>query len=195
MSSNHLTPEFAQTHVHWISGAIQPSHPLSLPLPPALNLSQYQALFQRVSSSHQVAKVLELQFQHQSFQGTFRVGFHLWYYSVDEVQDNFEPNDILPWRLIKPCGSLPSILGFSLAVSRLVKINFLLKKHWCILPNRLPLIITVKVKVTQSCLTLSNKMQIQTDNRDFPIAQWVKNPSAMQETHEVWVDSCVRKIL
>ena len=63
------------------------------------------------------------------------------------------------------------------------------------MPNKLHLIITMKVKVTQLCLTLSNRMQIQNDNREFPIAQWVKNPSAMQNTHEVWVDSCVRKIL
>ena len=63
----HQLPELAQTHVHWVSDAIQLSHPLSSPSPPALNLSQHQSLFQWVSSSHQVAKVLELQLQHQSF--------------------------------------------------------------------------------------------------------------------------------
>ena len=52
--------ESAQTHVHWVSDAIQPSHPLSSPSPPALNLSQHQGLFQWVDSSHQVTKVLEL---------------------------------------------------------------------------------------------------------------------------------------
>ena len=62
--------EFTQTHVHWVGDAIQPSHPLSFPSPPALNLSQHQGLFQWVSYSHQVAKVLEFQFQHQSFQWT-----------------------------------------------------------------------------------------------------------------------------
>ena len=51
---------------------IQPSHPLSSPSPPALNLSQHQGLFNWVSSSHQVAKVLEFQLQHQSFQWTPR---------------------------------------------------------------------------------------------------------------------------
>ena len=61
-------PEFTQTHVHWISDAIQPFHPLSSPSPPAFNLSQHQGLFQWVSSLHQVAKVLEFQLQHQSFQ-------------------------------------------------------------------------------------------------------------------------------
>ena len=61
-------PEFAQTHVYRVSDAIQPSHPLSSPSPPALNLSQHQGLFQGVSSSHQMAKVLEFQLQHQFFQ-------------------------------------------------------------------------------------------------------------------------------
>ena len=61
-------PEFAQTHVHWVGDAIQPSHHLSSPSPPALNLSQHQGLFKWVSSSHEVAKVLEFQLQHQSFQ-------------------------------------------------------------------------------------------------------------------------------
>ena len=71
---HHQLPESIQTHVHWVSDAIQPSHPLSSPSPPALNLSQHEGLFQWVSSSHQVAKVLESQLQHQSFQGTPRMG-------------------------------------------------------------------------------------------------------------------------
>ena len=64
---HHQLPEFTQTHVHWVGDAIQPSHPLSSPSPPALNLSQHQGLFRWVSSLHQVAKVLEFQLQHQSF--------------------------------------------------------------------------------------------------------------------------------
>ena len=69
----HHLQEFAQTHVHWVRDAIQSSHPLLSPSPPALNLSQYQGPFQWVSSSHQVTKVLVLQLQHQSFQWIFRV--------------------------------------------------------------------------------------------------------------------------
>ena len=65
-------PEPTQTHVHWVSDAIQPSHPLSSPFPPAFSLSQHQGLFQWVSSLHQVAKVLEFQLRHQSFQWIFR---------------------------------------------------------------------------------------------------------------------------
>ena len=64
---HHQLPEFTQTHVHWVSDAIQPSHPLSSPSPPTRNLSQHQGLFKWVSSLHQVAKVLEFQLQHQSF--------------------------------------------------------------------------------------------------------------------------------
>ena len=67
---HHQLPEFTQTYVYWVGDAIQPSQPLSSLSPPALNLSQHQALFQWVSSSQQVAKVLEFQFQHQSFQWT-----------------------------------------------------------------------------------------------------------------------------
>ena len=66
----HQLPESIQTHVHWVSDAIQPSQPLLSPSPPAFHLSQHQGLFQWVSSSHQVAKVLEFQLQHQSFQWT-----------------------------------------------------------------------------------------------------------------------------
>ena len=65
---HHQLLEPTQTHVHWVGDAIQPSHPLSCPSPPAFNLFQHQGLFQLVSSLHQVAKVLEFQLQHQSFQ-------------------------------------------------------------------------------------------------------------------------------
>ena len=70
---HHQLPELTQTHIHRVSDAIQPSHPLSPHSPPAFNLSQHQGLFQWVSSSHQVAKVLE--FHHQSFQWIFRTDF------------------------------------------------------------------------------------------------------------------------
>ena len=69
---HHQLLEFTQTHVHWVSDAVQPSHPLLSPSPPTFNLSEHQGLFKRVSSLHQVAKVLEFQLQHQSFQWTVR---------------------------------------------------------------------------------------------------------------------------
>ena len=68
LSVHHQHPEFTQTHGHWVSDAIQPSHPLSSPSLPAPNPSQHQSLFQWVNSSHQVAKVLEFQFWHHSLQ-------------------------------------------------------------------------------------------------------------------------------
>ena len=74
---HHQLPKCTQTHVHWVGDAIQPPHPLLSPFPPALNLSQHQGLFQWVSSSHQVAKVLECQSQHQSYQWTPRTDL-LW---------------------------------------------------------------------------------------------------------------------
>ena len=69
------TPRACSTHVHLIGDAIQPSHPMSSPSSPAFNLTQHQSLFQRVSSSYQVAKILELQLQRQSFQWIFRTDF------------------------------------------------------------------------------------------------------------------------
>ena len=79
--------------VHWVGDALQPSHPLLSPSPPAFNLSQHQGLFQGVSSSHQVAKVLEFQSQHQSFQ---------WIVSTDFFEDWFD--------LLAVQGTLKSIL-------------------------------------------------------------------------------------
>ena len=72
---HHQLPEFTQTHVHWASDAIQPSHPLSSPSPPTFNLSQHQGLFKSVSPSHLVTKVLAFQLQHQSFQWIFKTDF------------------------------------------------------------------------------------------------------------------------
>ena len=72
---HHQLPEPTQTRVHWVDDVFQLSHPLSSPSPPALKLSQHQGLFKWVRSSHQVAKVLEFQLQHQSLQWTPRTDF------------------------------------------------------------------------------------------------------------------------
>ena len=69
---HHQLSEFTKTHVHWVSDAIQTSHPLLSPSSPAFSLSQHQGLFKWVSSSHQMAKILEFQLQHQFFQWTLR---------------------------------------------------------------------------------------------------------------------------
>ena len=79
---HHQLLEFTQTHVHRVGNAIQPSHPLSSPSPPALNPSQHHSLFQWVNSSHEVAKVLEFQLEHHSFQRNPRA--NLLYYRLSK---------------------------------------------------------------------------------------------------------------
>ena len=102
------------THVHWVGDAIQPSHPLSSPSPPAFNLSQHQGLFQWVSSSHQVAKGLEFQLQHQSFQCIFRTDF---------LQD---------WLVWSPCRHVSASIIISLFgnASMFLEYNFFLLCFW-----------------------------------------------------------------
>ena len=85
----HHLSELAQTQVHWVGDAIQPALSLS-PSSPALNLSQHQGLFLRVGSLHQVARVLELQLQHQSFR---------WIFSIDFLED---------WLIWSSCSSRDS---------------------------------------------------------------------------------------
>ena len=89
----HHHPEFAQTHVHWVDDAIQPSQCLLTAFSPALNLSQHQDIFQWVSSSYQVAKVLELHLPPQSFQLVIRINFLqdwlIWSCSPRDSQKSF----------------------------------------------------------------------------------------------------------
>ena len=83
----HQLPELAQTHVHWVGDAIQPSHPLSSPSLPAFNPSEHQGLFQGVSSSYQAAQVLGFQLHHQSFQWIFRlISFRIDWFDLLAVQ-------------------------------------------------------------------------------------------------------------
>ena len=91
MPVHHQLPEYTQTHVHWVCDAIQPSHPLSSPSPPALNLSQHQGFFKWVSFSHQVAKVLQFQLQHQSIQWTPRlISFRVDWLDLLAVQETLK---------------------------------------------------------------------------------------------------------
>ena len=83
---HHQLPEFIQTHANRVSDAIQPSHPLSSPSPPAPDPSQHQSLSQWVNSSHKVAKVLEFQLQHQSFQWTGLIYFRMNWLNLLAVQ-------------------------------------------------------------------------------------------------------------
>ena len=87
----HYLLEFVQTSVYWVSDAIQPSHPLSSPSLLALSLSQHQGLSEWVSSLHQVAKVLELQPQHQSFQWySGLISFRIDWLDLPAVQGTFK---------------------------------------------------------------------------------------------------------
>ena len=84
---SHQLPELAQTHAHWVCDAIQPSHPLSSPSPPAYNLSLHQGLFKWVSFSHQVAKVLEFQLQHSpSNEYSGLISFRIDWFDLRAVQ-------------------------------------------------------------------------------------------------------------
>ena len=118
---NHSTPglpvhhqllESIQTHVHWVDDAIQPSHPLSSLSPPALNLSQHQGLFQRVSSSHEVSKVLEFQLQHQSYQ---------WTPGTDLLQDGLVGSPCSP-RDSQESSQIPQFKGVNSSALKLLYI-------------------------------------------------------------------------
>ena len=101
---HHQLLELAQTHVHRVGDAIQPSHPLLSPSPSALNLCQHQGLFQRVSSSHEIAKVSELQLQHQSFQRMFGTDW-LYYWLVWSSWSLRDPRESFPTPQFKSINS------------------------------------------------------------------------------------------
>ena len=110
---HHQLPESTQTHVHWVGDAIQPSHPLSSPSPPAFNLSQYQGLFKWVTSLHQMAKVLEFQLQHQSFQW-----IQDWFPLEIDWLDLFEVQGTLK-SLLQHHGSKASVLSSAFFIVQL----------------------------------------------------------------------------
>ena len=116
---HHQLPESTQTHGHCVRDAIQSSHPLSSPSPPALNLSQHHGLFKRVSSSHQVAKVLEFQLQNQSYQWTPRKQ------RLNRVNIIFQPVDLC---LLSPAVSAYTATR-SVLVSRLTSTCQPLDQH------------------------------------------------------------------
>ena len=123
-------PKSTQTHVHWVGNAIQASHPLLSPSPPALNLSQHQGLFQWVSSSHQVAKVLEFQLQHQFFQWTPRTERILAYLLLSYSRSSWKPtlstvsSNCLAQTLISSISSLPSWSSPLLPLTWIIAVAF-----------------------------------------------------------------------
>ena len=106
---HHQLPELAQTHVHQVRDAIQPSHPLLSHSPPAFNLSEHQDVFQWFSSLHQVAKVLQFQLQHQSFQWISMTGF-LWDWLIWSPCSPRDSQESSPTPQLKSISS--SVLSF-----------------------------------------------------------------------------------
>ena len=120
---HHQLPESTQTHVHWAGDAIQPSHPLSSPSPLTLNLFQHQGLFKWVSSSHQVAKVLEFELQHQSFQWTLGlISFRMDWLDLFPVQGTLK--SLLQHHSSKAALNMPANLENSAVATGLEKVNF-----------------------------------------------------------------------
>ena len=109
LPAHHQLLESIHTHVHWVSDAIQPSHPLSSPSPPTFNLSQHQGLFKEVGSSHQVAKILEFQLQH-NFPTYYNLGIK--YGRLGRRADYFNYQCHVSWinLLFQPHGLDNSIL-------------------------------------------------------------------------------------
>ena len=116
----HYLLEFAQIHVHWVADAIKASHALPSSFPFAFNLYQHQGLFQWVDSLYQVAKILELQLQHQSFQWKFRIDF-LWDWLVWSPYCPRDPQESFP------APQLESISAVSLQYTQK---KFFQEKNW-----------------------------------------------------------------
>ena len=128
---HHQLPELTQSHVHRVRDAIQPSHSVSSPSPPSFNLSQNQGLIQWVGSSNQVAKVLEFQLQHHSFQWIFRTDF-LWdglIGSPCSLRDSQETSPTSQFYSINP-----SVLSFlySPTLTSMLLLLLLLSRFSCV---------------------------------------------------------------
>ena len=159
---HHQLPKLAQIHIHPVGDAIQPSHPLSSPSPPTFNLSQRQDLFQGVSSSHQVARVLRFQLQHQSFQWIFRTDF-------------FED-----WLVWSPCSSKDS--QESSPIPQFKSINFWHSAFFMVQLSH-PYMITVWIFVGKVMSLLPNtlsRLVIDFLPRSKPLLiSWLQSPSAV----------------
>ena len=112
----HYLPEFSQTYILWVSDVIQLFHPLSPPSPPALNLSQHQGLIQWVSSSHQVAKVLE--FQHQIIEKgrEFQKKIYFCFIGYAKAFDCVDHNKL--WKILRDGNTRPPDLPLEKSVCR-----------------------------------------------------------------------------
>ena len=166
---HHQLPEFTQTHVHRVCDAIQPSHPLLCPSPPALNPSQHQSLFQWVNSSHKVAKVLEFQLYHHSFQRNPR---------ADLLQNRLIGSPCSPrdFQESSPTPQFKSINSSALSLLHsltLTSIHDHRKNHsldYHLYPNT-----KWKVKEKNLGLCKSSKLRGKEDNHGWFMSMWGKN--------------------
>ena len=125
-------PDSSQTHVHWVGDAIQPSHLLSSPFPTALNISQHQGLFKWVSTSHQVAKVLEFHLQHQSSQWTPRTFLALPQSSQIQWNQNPYSSSATAAKSLQSCPTLCDPIASRPPGSP--SLGFSRQEHWSGLP-------------------------------------------------------------
>ena len=165
----HQFLELVQTHVHWVGDAIQPSHPLSSPSPPALILSQHQGLFQWVSSSHQEAKVLEFQLQHQSFQWTLRTDllYHGLIGSPCSPRDSQESSPTPQFKSIS--SSLSFLYGPTLLYPYMTTGNTIVLTRW-----------TLVSQVMSMLFNMLSKLVIAFHPRSkYLLISWLQLPSSV----------------
>ena len=162
---HHHLLEFTQTHIHWVGDAIQSSHPLSSPSPPAPNPSRHQSLFQWVNSSHEVAKVLELQLQHQSFQ---RTSFRMDWLDLLAVQGTLK-------SLLQHHTSKASILRRSAFFTVQLSHPYMTTGKTIALTRR-----TLVSKVTSLLLNILSRLVITSLLRSKSLLiSWLQSPSAV----------------
>ena len=171
-------PEFTQTHVHWIGDAIQPSRPL-LSQSPAFSLSQHQGLFKWVSSSHQVAKVLEFQLQHHSFQWTLGlISFRMYWLDLLAVQGTLK-------SLLQNHSSKASILWLSAFFTVQISHPYtttgktIALIRWTFVGKVMSLLLNMLSRLVTTFLPRSKRLLIS----------WLQSPSAVilePEKNKVW---------
>ena len=166
---HHQLQEITQPHVHWASDVIQPSHPLLSPAPPSLNLSPHQTLLKSVSSSHQVAKILEFQLQHQSFQWTLRTdSFMMVWLNVLAVQGTLK-------SLLQHLSSKASILQYSafftvqLSHSYMTTGNTIAVTKWTFVAKIMSLLFNMLSRLVIIILPRSKRL----------LLSWLQSPSAV----------------
>ena len=166
---HHQLPELTPSHVQQVSDAIQPSHSLSSPSPPTFNLAQYQGLFKRVkwvSSLHQVAKVLEFQLQHQSFQWMFRTDF-LWEGLVGSPCCPQDSQEFSPTPQFKSINSSALSLLYSPTLTSIHTGKIIALTRWTLVGKVMSLLSNMLSRLVITFLPRSKRLSIS----------WLQSPS------------------